>query len=227
VPVTASLPTRLLWPVAAALATGAAALGLADGAAEHGDLSVYDPEVTAALVRARSGTLTALAQGWTFAGSEVSVGLLAALVAAWLLVRRRDRRATALFTFGMLLSGGLTLGLKHLLSRPRPPAGVVLGPLDTGYSFPSGHTLYSTAFLGLLAVLLWRRTTTAVARLGIVAGAVTASAAVALSRVYLGYHWLTDVLAGLALGAMVVAVTIALDALTRSIGGEHHAGTSG
>jgi undecaprenyl-diphosphatase len=95
-------------------------------------------------------------------------------------------------------NGILTTTVKHLADRVRPavnPVAETLGP-----SFPSGHSSWSVAFFAATALLLGRgrdrRTRAAIA--GVAAAlAVT----VAGSRVLLSVHWLSDVLAGLALGA--------------------------
>lgn len=98
----------------------------------------------------------------------------------------------------MLLSAGLVTALKRLITRPRPPADHWLTPEHT-YSFPSGHstsgaTLAVALFLTLYPLL--RRA--ARAWVGGVLGLL--ALAVAATRVYAGVHWLTDTLAGLALG---------------------------
>ena len=96
--------------------------------------------------------------------------------------------------------------------RPRPPAAIWIGHY-TGAAFPSGHATQSTAFYAMLAVVLG-------AGLSIRKQAVLWSAAalvvliVGASRIYLGAHWLTDVLAGYALGATWVAIVIAVLLIT-------------
>jgi undecaprenyl-diphosphatase len=72
----------------------------------------------------------------------------------------------------------------------------VLGPVDSSFSFPSGHTLNSTVFFVTLAGLLWVGLRSYLARTALAVVAVVMSAGIGLSRVYLGYHWATDVLAG-------------------------------
>jgi membrane-associated phospholipid phosphatase len=101
----------------------------------------------------------------------------------------------------------LTLTIKHLVNRVRPafnPAAAALGP-----AFPSGHAATAAAFYATAALLLGRqRGHTARALLaGLAAGI---AVAVAASRVLLDVHWLTDVIAGLALGwAWFAVCTIA------------------
>src|SRR6476661_2565409 len=145
---------RCLAAAAVAAVAAVAVAGLVDGVGERGDLTSYDPTVTADAVRVRTPVLTVLAEVVTMVGSEVAVGILTAAVVLWVAVRRRDRLRALHFGATMAVSAAVTLGVKHLVARGRPPAAVVLGPIDTGYSFPSGHTLFSTVFFGLVAFLV-------------------------------------------------------------------------
>ncbi len=181
---------------------------LADGVTEHGDLTVHDPAISAWIITTRSPALTAAAQVVTTLGSEVAIGVLTALALVWTIVRQRSPRTTAVVATSMGVAAALTLGVKHLLSRPRPPAVTMLGPIDTGYAFPSGHTLFSTVFFGLAAGLVLTRVRRRTARVLVVVAWFVASAAVGLSRLYLGYHWFTDVAAGWALGVAVLTAAL-------------------
>jgi len=104
---------------------------------------------------------------------------------------------------GMLLNAAL----KHAFRRARPSFDDPLLSLMT-YSFPSGHTAAATVFYGLLACYLVRRTQAWRARALIVAGAVAMVMLVALSRMYLGVHYLSDVLAAAAEGAAWLAICV-------------------
>lgn len=188
---------------------------LAEGVREHGDLSTQDPSVTAWFVQARTPLLNATAQVVTMVGSEPAIGILTLLVVTWLVVSKRAWTTAAVFAASMAASAVLIKGLKLLMERPRPPAPDVLGPLDSSYAFPSGHTLYSTVFFGLVAGLLLARTEVRAQRVLIVLGWVVASAVVGVSRLYLGYHWLTDVVASWSLAVAVLAGAAAASAVLR------------
>jgi undecaprenyl-diphosphatase len=113
------------------------------------------------------------------------------------------------------LVGALVLynAMKVALARPRPPLGVRLMHVG-GFAFPSGHATASAAVYAMLAIVLTRR------GLGQVAPFVAATIIVAIvgaSRIYLGVHWLTDVLGGWALGlAWTSAVAIVVLLLPRA-----------
>ncbi|HKE99773.1 MAG TPA: phosphatase PAP2 family protein [Actinomycetes bacterium] len=90
--------------------------------------------------------------------------------------------------------------VKALAERPRPPLAAMAAHAD-GLAFPSGHATQAMAVFGMLTVLValgrwpWR------GKVAFGAGALLIVLVVGFSRLYLGVHWLTDVLAGWALGA--------------------------
>jgi undecaprenyl-diphosphatase len=200
-------PGRVVAYAVAAASGGIGTVVLADGAGEHGDLSAHDPAVTDAVIAHRTPVLSVLAQVLTTVGSEVSIGLLTLALVTWLLVRRRDLVAAVVVGGAMVLAAGLTLAVKQVVGRARPPASMMMGAVDSGPSFPSGHTVFSMVFFGLLAGLLLRSGAGPARRWLVLTGWVAVSAAIGATRLYLGYHWLTDVVAGWCLAAGVLAVT--------------------
>ncbi|WP_051276841.1 phosphatase PAP2 family protein [Marmoricola sp. URHB0036] len=205
---------RLVLVLIACLAT-TGVVALADAAREHDGVSRLDPTAAADIVRMRTPTLTELAHVFTFLGSEVVVGGLALVVLATLLMRHQPSRA-ATFAIGMAGSAFLTVVVKLVVARPRPGEVDRLGALDTSYSFPSGHTLNSTVFIALVVWLLWPSVTRA-GRIALVTGGAVLAVGVASSRIYLGYHWLTDVLAsGLVALAWLCVVGLLGSTLTRA-----------
>jgi undecaprenyl-diphosphatase len=101
----------------------------------------------------------------------------------------------------------LDLVLKLAFHRARPEVGVV--HLDT-YSYPSGHAMAAAAMCTTFAYLLARRTRSRRLRGALVLGAAAVVATIAFSRLYLGAHYLSDVLAGISAGVTWAALSIAL-----------------
>jgi undecaprenyl-diphosphatase len=136
------------------------------------------------------------------AGSSV----MGVLLAAWFWYRRAHYWLVVVL---VAVPGGMLLNvaLKHVFQRARPTLEDPLLTLST-YSFPSGHTAAATVFYGLLACYLVRRVRGWPARAAIVAACVAMVMLVALSRMYLGVHYLSDVLAASAEGAAWLAVCI-------------------
>jgi membrane-associated phospholipid phosphatase len=103
----------------------------------------------------------------------------------------------------------MTVVGKAAVGRTRPPLADAVPPFETSFSFPSGHSLNALALSGIVVYVLVRRQASARARvLTVVLGALFALT-MGLTRVYLGHHWLTDVVVAwlLALAWLVVVVT--------------------
>jgi membrane-associated phospholipid phosphatase len=132
----------------------------------------------------------------TLAGNTVVLVVLVTAIGIVLLRRTRPNEAMviALALVGSALLNG---ALKLLFHRPRPELAFV--HLDT-YSFPSGHAAVSTATFSTIAFLLGRRYRSLRARLLIPLGTLVAILLVGFSRLYLGAHYLSDVLAGISVG---------------------------
>lgn len=168
----------------------------ADAAIEGDGLAAFDPGLTENFIDHRTAILSKVAQTITFFGSVPVLTALTVLVCALLRILTRRWRPTVILAVGMAGAAGLTYGLKVLIGRHRPDSSLVIGTIDTGFSFPSGHTLSSTVFFVLLAALLWYSNFSRKVKIAGAIVAVVLSIAMGLSRVYLGYHWATDVLAG-------------------------------
>ena len=117
---------------------------------------------------------------------------------AWLLAQRRWSAVLVLLLAGVGAQL-MTIFLKHHFMRTRPSA-VPHWVEESSWSFPSGHSLDSAAIYLTLGVLLARRARPPVTQVSLVAGALFLSFLIGLSRIYLGVHYPTDVLAGWSAG---------------------------
>jgi membrane-associated phospholipid phosphatase len=192
--------------VTAALTAAAATTGvlvLADAGRERDGAAQLDPHVASGILDIRNGVLTHLAHALTLLGSEPVVGTLAVLLFI-VLLERRGQFCAIIAAAAMTVSVGLTVVVKLLVERPRPGAADRLGPVDHSYSFPSGHTLNSTVLLGLAVILLLPLIRRRGHRLAAIAGASLLALAIGWSRIYLGYHWTTDVIASWLLAVVVL-----------------------
>lgn len=143
-----------------------------------------------------SRVLNLLGSGWVLIPLRI-------LVAAWLAVRRRWRALTAWLLIWLVSEVAINL-FKAVYERPRPPGSLVT---TRGFSFPSGHAVATAATaIGLVLVLLppgHRRRHWEVY-------SVVFAFVMALSRVYLNAHWLSDVVAGTLLGATIALAVAGL-----------------
>jgi undecaprenyl-diphosphatase len=136
----------------------------------------------------------------TMLGSQYFLIPAAILTSGVLIVAGRGHSAR--FLGGAMLFGWMWSPLlKRRFRRGRPDLWPALAT-EPSHSFPSGHTTMSTIFFGGLAIALGRVPGGPAVRVAIAAGCVLVVAAVALSRVYLGAHWLSDVIAGILLGSL-------------------------
>lgn len=163
-----------------------------------------------ALARALHGATSPLAtdalRGVTFLGEGWSQAMIGVLVALALLRARRKLWALG-WTVALAGGGILNTVLKAVYARPRP---VFADPLLTasGFSFPSGHSMGTFILGGMAAYLGVLHTQGRARHIAIVAGALTWAVTMGFSRIYLGVHYLTDVLGGFAAGACWLAVCI-------------------
>ena len=143
--------------------------------------------------------------GWWLAVPWVPLAALAVGLAA-------RRWGDAAFLAAAACGPLVNLGLKELVARPRPDAHLAL-VWESGYAFPSGHAVFAAAFLGAVILLTeesglfgdrayLRRILQGVLVLSIVA--------VGFSRVYLGVHWASDVIAGFLFGGLYLSLLVSI-----------------
>lgn len=205
-----------LGEIGAVVAVGVMALGIllfsaiADEALE-GDTHAFDQSVLLAL-REPGDTGNPVGPAWleaamadvTALGGYAVLTLLVAGVAIYLL--SIGKRATALLVVGAVVSGTVASALLKLgFDRPRPDLVAHLAHAQSS-SFPSGHAMLSAVTYLTLGVLLARVHKTRRTKIIVMTYAITLTLLIGASRVYLGVHWPTDVLAGWALGAAWAAL---------------------
>ena len=139
----------------------------------------------------------------TMLGDWQVLYVVCATMVAWLVWHRAWRSAVAL-VLALAAQQILNVVLKSAVGRLRPTT-LPENAIESIYSFPSGHAASTTLVFGLLAVVAghamgrWSRAV-------LVSGAAMVVCLVSFSRLYLGVHWLGDVLAGIAVAAAIVAV---------------------
>jgi undecaprenyl-diphosphatase len=199
---------RLLLALTAAVLSAFAFAQIAEDYLTNDPLVRWDESFARWLAGERSTLATDFFRLVTFVGSP-PVALALTLVVCVALYRRRRLVDAALLP--LVLGGAelLNLILKLSFHRGRPEVAFV--HLDT-YSFPSGHAMISTAAYGAFAYLAWGRLQTR-GRLALVAGTSVLLALIGFSRLYLGVHYLSDVLAGIAGGVFWLSASIALQTI--------------
>jgi membrane-associated phospholipid phosphatase len=165
----------------------------------------FDNAALAESIEERTPGTTTVAVLVTTLGSTAAMALLAVAVGAWCWAR--GRRADAVLAVGAMAGASLVFtALKNILDRGRPPVPDRLVEV-TNESLPSGHATMSFVVTGTIVVLAWAGRST-LARVVLVMAAAAWIAAVGATRVYLGVHWFSDVLAGWAVGAAWLALCV-------------------
>ncbi len=119
-------------------------------------------------------------------------------------------RSPALLVSAMGMSTVIAVAVKIIVARPRPATDLQVIPgLETSYSFPSGHTTGAATLVLVTAYLLWSRRRGGRALAWWLVASAAIIALVGGSRLYLGYHFVTDVLAGACLGVVTLGLVVA------------------
>ncbi|KGN34825.1 acid phosphatase [Knoellia sinensis KCTC 19936] len=176
--------------------------------ADRNGIALVDEPVLDSAVRFRTPESAQWVTDFTDLGGKVGMPFIAVVVAVGLSLAWRRWAPLVLMVIAGAGSLFMTVTGKELTARDRPPQSLAVPPYETSASFPSGHTLNATVVLGLTAYLLviWLRRRGS--RIAVVAVLGVFVLAMGLSRVFLGHHWLTDVVAGWAIGLGWLAAVI-------------------
>lgn len=193
-------PPRLRAPVGAFLLAVALSLFaiVAIDLVHNGAITQADAQVSRWLSARTHPSVTQLMLALNYLHSNTGVGLMAVTAAAVLFLRRQ---VAWLPVLALSVGGGLLLNVlvKHIFQRARPVSSDALLVLHT-YSFPSGHTAGATVWWGFFTVLVFTHRPPLPWRAATLFAAIGLVCLTALSRVYLGVHYLSDVLAATAEG---------------------------
>ena len=138
---------------------------------------------------------------------STSVLLMVAVLAAGFFVVAGDRSSAVVLMFASVGGALLSSGLKLYFARARPDLVPHLVEVQSA-SFPSGHAMKSTVVYLVLAMLIRRNLMTSGSRAYLLATAIGVSVLVGVSRIYLGVHWPSDVIAGWMFGAAWAAACV-------------------
>jgi membrane-associated phospholipid phosphatase len=166
---------------------------LADEVLE-GETQRFDSVTREAVHQLASPALTSAMRGISFLGSTIFLTIATTVVVA-LFLKRRWKREAILFVITMVGASVLNVTLKLAFQRQRPTPYFSLLPPES-YSFPSGHSLGSCCFYGALAALLAARAYSLRTKVLLWICGILMFLTIGLSRIYLGVHYTTDVIAG-------------------------------
>ena len=197
------LSLSLLLGLAAAIATLIFFGWLADEALE-GATHNFDEATRNAIHQLASPLLTMIMRGVSFIGSTLVLAICTTIVVIRFVMLKWTREAK-LFAITMIGAGVLNVTLKLAFKRPRPVPFFNLTAPET-YSFPSGHSLTSACFFGALAAILTARMKSPRMRVVVWVVCTFMFVLIGFSRIYLGVHHTTDVIAGFAAALIWILV---------------------
>ena len=227
----ARLALRLAHPVSAnavlAITAGVGAVLLAgfavataevyEAVTEGDGVAGLDRPVLDMAIGLRSAQLDRVLTGFTHLGGPTGMTIIASMITLLMVWRWRSR--TPLILMVMAVAGSLLITMvgKAVIGRSRPPVVDAVPPYESSPSFPSGHALNSTVIAGMVAYLLLRRLSSLLARVLTIAAALGWAISIGLSRVFLGHHWLTDVMFGWLVGLAWLSVVVTAHRLFRTV----------
>ncbi len=168
---------------------------MVDSLSEKGTLFHLDLQINAYMTKVADPGLTGSLGTITSLGNIFLVVLVAVIVGVILFIRKNWWRLLALF-LGVAIGQGVLNILKVIFQRPRPRTELYV----FSYSFPSGHVFSATVIYGFCIYLTFRFIKNAMVKWIVSALLALLILLIGFSRVYLGVHWLSDVLAGYATG---------------------------
>ena len=185
------------------------------GEVRQGDTALFDANVRSFVHSFSYPGGTRFMLGLSFMGAT---GMIMIMVAAIVLFAvKKWYRALGWLALTMAGATVLTLALKYGFHRSRPVP--FFGPIPHSYSFPSGHALFSFCFYGVVAALINARIRSQALRIVVFLMAGSMVAGIGLSRIYLGVHYPSDVIAGYLAGALWVSAIVAIDRVRKTRNG--------
>lgn len=177
----------------------------------HSGLYSLNVPVLEWMVSHRTPALNSVMETITNAVSPVALAVVVlgtALTGVW---HKKEIWRPALLVGALGATFIVSTLVKNIVQNARPDTLNMMTPFELDYSFPSGHTIGIAVYLLVLGYLLYSRTRSTSHLLIWAAISFFGIILIALSRLYLGYHWLTDVSASVGLAVMILAVIMAID----------------
>jgi undecaprenyl-diphosphatase len=172
-------------------------------------LTLLDGNLMASMSALRRPWLTTVARVITDLGSYRPITVFSIVLAFLIWHRTRRLLPPVVLLAAVEVGTSLVELLKSATDRVRPPVGDMVGEPVFDFSFPSGHTVSGTVLYALAALLLASTATRSLSRRLLLVAGCLIGGSIGLSRVYLGYHWLTDVIGAWLLAAMVTSLGMA------------------
>ena len=165
-------------------------------------INTIDNAIYETIIKIMNSNITAIMIFISFLGSAITLITLA--LASIFLVK--NKKYSKLIILNLVLSFILNRILKLIIARPRPPRLRLV--IENGYSFPSGHSMVSFAFYGFLIYLINKKLKNKKLKYPLIILLSVLILLIGISRIYLGVHYVTDVLGGYIIGLIYLMAFI-------------------
>lgn len=151
-----------------------------------------------------SDNMTPIAKGITQLGGVIGIIVIAIILS----IAIKDKKTSILIWVNLVISTLLNQILKYIIQRPRPTEFRLID--ESGYSFPSGHSMVSAAFFGFFIYLIYKNVKNKYLKWGLVSFLSFLIISIGVSRIYLGVHYTSDVLAGflISISYLIIFITM-------------------
>ena len=151
-----------------------------------------------------SDNITPIAKGITQLGGVIGIIVIAIILS----IAIKDKKTSILIWINLIISTLLNQILKYIIQRPRPTEFRLID--ESGYSFPSGHSMVSAAFYGFFIYLIYKNMKNKNLKWGLVSFLSFLIISIGVSRIYLGVHYTSDVLAGflISISYLIIFITM-------------------
>ena len=167
---------------------------------------MFDTTIISLIQSFQSPALTNFFLTVTKVGDAHIVIFVGIFVAVILYLKKKYFYAHGLL-ISLLLSGALTYIIKNTIERARPLNGLIM---ESGFSFPSGHSLLATTLIGFLIYIIYKYHDSHTFKITAITILSILLVCVLISRIYLGIHYPTDVIAGFLCGLLSIVITLML-----------------
>lgn len=161
---------------------------------------IIDTTINALMVSIESSTLTLFSKTIAYAFDPIVLIIISILIATYTYFKISKKKGISLALI-ILITGAIIKVSKEIFGRDRPLNALIP---ETSFAMPSGHATIAVVFFGLMIYLFANKKHK-------IATTITTSIVVliiGLTRIYLRVHWLTDIIAGFALGAIILTASI-------------------
>lgn len=181
----------------------------------HNGLAAYDQPVLEWMINHRSDSITTIMKLLTNTFSPIGITLMVIFTSGLIFYRTRQRWEPLILVGSLAFTYIISTAIKLITMNPRPPLSAAVPPPAISFSFPSGHVIGIAVVILVAGYLLWSHTKNRRDMAIWISSFIIGVGIIGFSRVYLGYHWLTDVSASVALAIAIFGSILLIEPLER------------